>query len=326
MPRDEHVQLFYFGCDKYMTTESIFISDKSVSNIDKNRYKIDIYGNVSDILNNRTVKHVIDNEGYHRVYLHTDSGFKLKYVHRLVKIEFEGFDPDPNKNQIDHVDCNKDNNFVGNLEWVTKSENALRGIKNDLYDQIEVVISEDDAKFICEKLKEGLSYKSISDMLYNKYNRNLVGIIGKIYRGERWKHISCDYIPFPPLEKDTVIPRTSPLTIEIINDICIHLQNGERIVDVSKYIQTKYNINRDLEDIVGSIKRRRVYTNISSVYNFDKGGKDKMQKPSKNEIQSYEESIKNYGNKIEHIETFVEAVRRFPGKLCTARHIRNGMK
>lgn len=51
-----------------------------------------------------------------------------------------------------------------------------------------------------------------------------------------------------------------------------------------------------------------------------------MAKPSKNEIQSYEESIKNYGNKIEHIETFVEAVRRFPGKLYTARHIRNGMK
>lgn len=39
-----------------------------------------------------------------------------------------------------------------------------------------------------------------------------------------------------------------------------------------------------------------------------------MQKPSKNEMQDYEESIKNYGNKIEHIETFVEAVRRFPGK------------
>ena len=28
----------------------------------------------------------------------------------------------------------------------------------------------------------------------------------------------------------------------------------------------------------------------------------------------YEDSIKNYGKSIEHIETFVEAVRRFPGK------------
>ena len=30
-------------------------------------------------------------------------------------------------------------------------------------------------------------------------------------------------------------------------------------------------------------------------------------------IEGYEESIKNYGNKIEHIESFVEAVRKFPG-------------
>lgn len=37
-----------------------------------------------------------------------------------------------------------------------------------------------------------------------------------------------------------------------------------------------------------------------------------MKKP---EVQnSFEESIRNYGDKIEHIDTFVEAVRRFPGK------------
>lgn len=34
---------------------------------------------------------------------------------------------------------------------------------------------------------------------------------------------------------------------------------------------------------------------------------------TKNDIASFEESIKNYGNKIEHIESFVDAVRRFPG-------------
>lgn len=49
-----------------------------------------------------------------------------------------------------------------------------------------------------------------------------------------------------------------------------------------------------------------------------------MKKP---EVQnSFEESIRNYGDKIEHIDTFVEAVRRFPGKPYTARHIRNDMK
>lgn len=32
-----------------------------------------------------------------------------------------------------------------------------------------------------------------------------------------------------------------------------------------------------------------------------------------NSTIDFEESIKNYGNKIEHIDSFVEAVRRFPG-------------
>ena len=37
------------------------------------------------------------------------------------------------------------------------------------------------------------------------------------------------------------------------------------------------------------------------------------------ELNSFEESIKNYGNKIEHIESFVEAVRRFPGMYIGAK-------
>ena len=45
-----------------------------------------------------------------------------------------------------------------------------------------------------------------------------------------------------------------------------------------------------------------------------------MAKPTKNnEATNFEESIRSYGDKIEHIDTFVEAVRRFPGKLyCSA--------
>ena len=49
-----------------------------------------------------------------------------------------------------------------------------------------------------------------------------------------------------------------------------------------------------------------------------------MKKPTEQEI-NFEESIRNYGNKIEHIDTFVEAVRKLPGKY-TAWHNRNIMK
>ena len=39
-----------------------------------------------------------------------------------------------------------------------------------------------------------------------------------------------------------------------------------------------------------------------------------MVKPKKdNNTIDFEDSIRNYGSKIEHIESFVEAVRRFPG-------------
>ena len=57
-----------------------------------------------------------------------------------------------------------------------------------------------------------------------------------------------------------------------------------------------------------------------------------MAKNPKTQIEenSFEESIRSYGSKIEHIESFVEAVRRFPGKTHytddTAGHDRNVMR
>ena len=38
-----------------------------------------------------------------------------------------------------------------------------------------------------------------------------------------------------------------------------------------------------------------------------------MRKPPEQETIDFEESIRNYGNKIEHIETFVAAIRKLPG-------------
>lgn len=55
---------------------------------------------------------------------------KMHYftVHRLVALAF--LENKNNKDCINHMDCNKENNSVNNLEWCTRSENSIHAGKN----------------------------------------------------------------------------------------------------------------------------------------------------------------------------------------------------
>lgn len=61
--------------------------------------------------------------GYVQVMLKQDGKRKKALVHRLVALAFI---PNPlNKPCVNHIDGNKENNSVENLEWCTYSENEL---------------------------------------------------------------------------------------------------------------------------------------------------------------------------------------------------------
>lgn len=66
--------------------------------------------------------------GYHRVRLFNSNGDAWVSVHRLVA---EAFIPNPDhKPQVNHIDEDKTNNRVDNLEWVTPKENTNHGTRN----------------------------------------------------------------------------------------------------------------------------------------------------------------------------------------------------
>ena len=59
--------------------------------------------------------------GYLQVSLWKDGKRKMVYVHRIVAETF--LDADEKRNYVNHIDGNRLNNRVDNLEWVTASEN-----------------------------------------------------------------------------------------------------------------------------------------------------------------------------------------------------------
>ena len=62
-----------------------------------------------------------DHKGYMQVILYNENGYKHFKVHRLVANAF--ITKIDGKNHINHIDGNKEHNFVENLEWCTIQEN-----------------------------------------------------------------------------------------------------------------------------------------------------------------------------------------------------------
>ena len=72
------------------------------------------------------IKQFLNKNGYEIVPLYFNGMQKAMQVHRLVAMTFIE-NPD-NKPYVNHIDGNKRNNNVSNLEWVTASENIRHAI------------------------------------------------------------------------------------------------------------------------------------------------------------------------------------------------------
>lgn len=81
-----------------------------------------------DKINGKIIKGFHDYKGYYKVsLLDNKNNPKVWFVHRLVAI---GFIPNPkNLPSVNHIDENKNNNCVNNLEWCTFGYNTNYGTR-----------------------------------------------------------------------------------------------------------------------------------------------------------------------------------------------------
>lgn len=90
-------------------------------------YIVSDQGEVTNTNSDHTMKKQINNCGYYRVELSKSGKQKKYFVHRLVATAYI-----PNKDnfpQVNHINGNKLDNRVENLEWCTASQNHKHSFK-----------------------------------------------------------------------------------------------------------------------------------------------------------------------------------------------------
>jgi hypothetical protein len=78
--------------------------------------------------NSKTLKPQVSKRGYHIVKLNNAPNSRTYTVHKLVATAF--IDNPDNLPQVNHIDSNKTNNNIANLEWVTNKDNCIKWHKD----------------------------------------------------------------------------------------------------------------------------------------------------------------------------------------------------
>jgi hypothetical protein len=162
-------------------------------------YEVSTEGHIRNKYNKNVLSEALA-KGYLRVCVHLPDGTgknkQMSYpVHRMVAYVFLPNDDPVYKTQVDHLNGNKLDNRVYNLEWVTPKENVIRAHKNGLChvrygeNHPNNVYTEEQVRKVCELLEE------------NKLTLEEIGkrcgmprkIVQKIKGGTLWVHVSKDY-------------------------------------------------------------------------------------------------------------------------------------
>jgi len=90
----------------------------------ENNYMIDKNGNVLSLSRDKIMSSFQNAYGYKYIFLSREGKMYNRLIHRLVYNTWKGVIPDDLT--VDHIDENKNNNNINNLQLLTRSENVIK--------------------------------------------------------------------------------------------------------------------------------------------------------------------------------------------------------
>lgn len=159
-------------------------------------YRISNLGRIYSLTRDVYMKGKCNNRKYRQITLTNNKKQHYFLLHRLVAMHF--IDNPQNLPQVNHIDEDKENNAVDNLEWCTNLYNCQHGTRNT-----RVRNSEGYIKALEERKRKviGLSVNSDVEIKLNGIiNAKMLGFLpGKIidccqgkceiYRGFKWEYV-----------------------------------------------------------------------------------------------------------------------------------------
>lgn len=132
-------------------------------------------------IKNRLLKGFVKKSGYTVVSLSKDKKFKTCSVHRLVAQAF--IINHSNKPDVNHIDNNRSNNCVSNLEWCTNEENRKHCVVQKRHSHNE---THSNSKLTLQNVKNIRNSDLLNKELASKYSVD-VSIISKVKNNKIWK-------------------------------------------------------------------------------------------------------------------------------------------
>jgi len=179
------------------------------------KYEISNYGNIKNTKNDYIFSKRINDSGYHRIVLSSKNKLKNFLVHRIVAEYFMiNFN---NTLCINHIDGNRMNNNISNLECLSIKENNNRKVF-PIYGRKSRSVCQYDKDFnlikTWNRIKDitNISKKGLFDAIKSK----------KLYKGYYWKYYREDII-----DENWKIIEFKNINIEISSYGRIKLKNGK---------------------------------------------------------------------------------------------------